>query len=433
MSVKTRFAPSPTGSLHIGGARTALFSWLFARRNGGEFILRIEDTDAGRSDEKFFSEIFDSLRWLGIDWDDSQTLRQSERPDIYREYADKLLASGDAEREEGTALRFKVPRNETVVVDDKLHGKTAFETDNIEDFIILRSNGMPTYNFACAIDDALSGITHVIRGDEHLVNTPKQILILRALGLPVPHFVHLPVILAPDGSKLSKRHGAVSVADFRKRGMLPSALANYIARLGWSCGDEEIFTMAELEEKFDLGGLGTSPSHFDEKKMLWVNGVHIREGKTDVIEPLRREFAGMGLDVSPADAEKAFSLQRERAETVVEMAEKGAFLFRDEVEFDAAAREKFINGETLPALEAVLGAFSVSGGGFDADGVKAALSSVTEETGMKLKQLAQPLRVALTGKTESPGIFEVVATLGRTETVKRVERAVNIAKSGGRQ
>lgn len=469
MSVKTRFAPSPTGSLHIGGARTALFNRLFARRHGGEFIVRIEDTDAGRSDEKFFSEIMDSLRWLGIEWDDDQTLRQSERPDIYREYADELLASGDAFRcwmtpedieeerrfckehgkifrynrewaERGKkdgapfALRFAVPRDgATVAVDDKLRGKTAFETDDIEDFVILRPDGMPTYNFACAIDDALSGITHVIRGDEHLVNTPKQILILRALGLPVPDFVHLPVILAPDGSKLSKRHGAVSVADFRKRGMLPSALANYIARLGWSCGDEEIFTMAELEEKFDLGGLGTSPSHFDEKKMLWVNGVHIREGKTDIIEPLRREFADMGLDVSPADAEKAFSLLKERAETVVEMAEKGAFLFRDEVEFDAAAREKFINGETLPALEAVLGAFSASGGDFDADGVKTALSSVTEETGMKLKQLAQPLRVALTGRTESPGIFEVAAALGGEEAVRRVKRAVNIAKSGGRQ
>lgn len=478
MSVKTRFAPSPTGALHIGGARTALFNWLFARHHKGEFLLRVEDTDAGRSDEKFLAEIKDSLNWLGIDWD-AKPLRQSARLEVYGEYAEKLLREGsafkcylspeDLEREKRLAkergehfrykrewaergakeggrfaVRFAVPQTVSeadraqnpladfsgnIVFTDLLHGNMGFSADDTEDFVIVRSDGMPTYNFASAIDDALSGITHVIRGDEHLVNTPKQILILRALKFPVPAFVHLPVILAPDGSKLSKRHGAVSVSDFRKRGFLASGLANYLARLGWSRGDEEIFTMEELVEKFDIRGLGISPSNFDEKKMLWVNGVHIREEKADVTTPLRRTLSGMGFDVSEADAQKAFPLLKERAETVVEMAEKSVFLFADKLEFEDAAKRKFINGKTLPALEAVLSAFgSAEDSQFDPDGVKAVLNSVAEKTGMKLKQLAQPLRVALTGKAESPGIFEVVSALGKEKTVLRVEKAMGIIK-----
>ncbi len=481
MTVKTRFAPSPTGSLHIGGARTALFNWLFARHHdGGKFVLRIEDTDAERSTEESLSEITGSLKWLGVDWDE-EPLRQSARLDVYKEYAERLLSSGYAfkcymtpedlegekslARESGEHFRYKREWAERgkkdgapfavrfaasqsvsgsarsnnpladfsgeIIFTDLLHGNMGFSPNDIEDFVILRSDGMPTYNFASAIDDALSEITHVIRGDEHLVNTPKQILLLKSLGFSIPAFVHLPVILAPDGSKLSKRHGAVSVDAFRKRGFLPSGLANYIARLGWSCGDEEIFTMDELVEKFDIRGLGISPSNFDEKKMLWVNGVHIREGKGDAATPLRETLLQMGFDVSPEDAEKAFLLLKERAETVVEMAEKSVFLFRDEVEFDDAAKEKFINSETLPALEAVHSALCEPETPFDIDGLKAAFSAITEKTGMKMKQMAQPLRVALTGKTESPGIFEVIAALGEGKTVLRIENAIAIIKSDG--
>lgn len=464
MSVTTRFAPSPTGSLHIGGARTALFNWLFARHHGGGFIIRIEDTDAERSTGESLSEIFDSLKWLGIDWD-GEPLRQSARLEIYGRHAEKLLDGGFAfkcfmtpedlegeknlARERGEhfrykrewaergkksgapfAVRFAVPEADGVAVSDLLHGGVYFSAADIEDFVILRADGMPTYNFASAVDDALSGVTHVIRGDEHLVNTPKQVLILKALGLPVPGFAHIPVTLAPDGSKLSKRHGAVSVSDFRKRGILPSAFANYIARLGWSHGDEEIFTMDEMVEKFDLGGLGTSPANFDEKKMLWVNGVHIRERKCEVAEPLREALSAKGFEVSAEDAEKAFLLFRERAETVVEMAEKSAFLFGDGTEFDKKAKEEFVNAETLPALEAALSAVSGMEGPFEVDGLKSAFSAVTEKTGIKLKRMAQPLRVALTGKTESPGIFEVIAALGKDKTVSRIENAVAAAGSG---
>ncbi|WP_462137236.1 glutamate--tRNA ligase [Candidatus Mycalebacterium sp.] len=476
MSVKTRFAPSPTGSLHIGGARTALFNWLFARHEGGEFILRVEDTDAGRSDEKFLPEIVDSLRWLGIEWD-GEPLRQSARLNIYKEYAEELLASGAAfkcymtpedlevERKSAEesgghfrykrewaergkkdgapfAVRFAVPRIQNrednpladssgeIIFTDLLRGNMGFSTDDIEDFVIMRPDGMPTYNFACAIDDALCEITHVIRGDEHLVNAPKQILLLKALGLAVPAFVHLPVILAPDGSKLSKRHGAVSVTDFRERGFLPSGLANYIARLGWSHGDEEIFTISELIEKFDIRGLGISPSNFDEEKMLWVNGVHIREGKGDAVAPLRETLSNMGLKVSSEDAKKAADLLKERAETINEMAEKSVFLFTDGVEFDSEAKQKFINLETLPALAAVADALSKPDTPFDTDGLKGIFSAITEQTGLKMKQIAQPLRVALTGKTESPGIYETVSALGRDKTLSRIDKAIEVASVG---
>ncbi|QMU55745.1 MAG: glutamate--tRNA ligase [Candidatus Mycalebacterium zealandia] len=476
MSVKTRFAPSPTGSLHVGGARTALFNWLFARHEGGEFILRVEDTDAERSEKKFLSEIIDSLRWLGIEWD-GEPLSQSARLDIYGEYVRKLLETGaafkcymtpedlEAERKSAQAsgghfrykrewaergkkdgapfaVRFAVPRVQNrednpladssgeIIFTDLLRGNMGFSTDEVEDFVIMRPDGMPTYNFACAIDDALCEITHVIRGDEHLVNAPKQILLLKALGLDIPAFVHLPVILAPDGSKLSKRHGVVSVADFRDSGILPSGLANYIARLGWSHGDEEIFTISELIEKFDIRGFGISPSNFDEEKMRWVNGVHIRKDKADVAKPLRKTLSEMGFYVSPEDAKKAVELLKERAETINEMAEKSVFLFAKEVKFDEDAKKKFLNPETLPALEAVFSALSKPGAPFDEDGLKGIFSGITEETGLKMKQIAQPLRVALTGKTESPGIYETVSALGREKTVSRLENAIKIAKAG---
>ncbi len=469
MKVRTRFAPSPTGLLHIGGARTALFSWLFARRNNGEFVLRIEDTDVERSTGESLLEIKESLRWIGIDWDENKTLRQSDRLGIYSEYAKKLLKAGSAfkcymtpedlegekkkakneaghfhykrewaergKRDEAPfALRFAVSQDDSgeVVFTDLLHGNMGFSTSDIEDFVIVRSDGVPTYNFASAIDDALTGITHVIRGDEHLVNTPKQILVLKALGFSIPAFVHLPVILAPDGSKLSKRHGAAaSVSGLRGQGFLPSGVANYIARLGWSCGDEEIFTIPELIKKFDIKGLGTSPSNFDEKKMHWVNAIHIREGKSDVATPLRATLSGLGFDVSAEDAEKAYHLFRERAETVIKMAEKSVFLFRDEVEFDSEAKDKFINGKTLEALQTLHSKFAgMEDRDFNMDGLKAVFSAITEETGIKMKQMAQPLRVALTGKTESPGIIEVAAALGRGKTILRIEKAIAFAKSG---
>ncbi|MGI9558645.1 MAG: glutamate--tRNA ligase [Thermodesulfobacteriota bacterium] len=466
MSVKTRFAPSPTGSLHIGGARTALFNWLYARRNGGDFVLRIEDTDTERSTSESLSEIVDSLKWLGIEWE-TEPLRQSGRLKIYNEFSEKLLTSGaafkcwmtpeDLEREKKSAesagghfrykrewaergkkegapfaVRFAVPQTgaDGINFTDLLRGGMSFPAEDVEDFVIIRSDGMPTYNFASAIDDALTEITHVIRGDEHLVNTPKQILLQKALDFTPPSFVHLPVILAPDGTKLSKRHGAVSVSAFREKGFLPSALANYIARLGWSHGDDEIFTLSELIEKFDIKGLGTSPSNFDEEKMRWVNGVHIRDGKGDAVTPLRDVLKEKGFDVSQKDAEKAYELMKERAETVVEMAEKSLFLFAPP-EFDGDAVEKFINSETADALRAVHAAFSEEGAPFDVDGLKGVFAKITEKTGLEMKQMAQPLRVALTGRTESPGIYEVVVALGREETVLRIEKAIEIAGSGG--
>jgi len=266
--VRVRFAPSPTGYLHVGGARTALFNWLYARHHGGKFILRIEDTDRSRSTDEAIEQILESMRWLGLDWD--EFYRQTDRLEIHRQAAQQLLDKGAAYEHEG-AVWFRIPKTGVTVVEDLLLGRVEFKNSELKDLVILRSDGTPTYNFACVVDDSDMRMTHVIRGDDHLNNTPKQILIYRALGREPPKFAHLPMILGPDKTKLSKRHGAVSVLEYRRRGFLPEALINFFARLGWSHGDQEIFSREELVELFDLPGVGKSAAVFDEQKLLWIN------------------------------------------------------------------------------------------------------------------------------------------------------------------
>ena len=464
MKIVTRFAPSPTGSLHTGSARTAVFNWLFAAGRGGDFVLRIEDTDRARSEKRFEDEIVGSLRWLGLDWT-GDLARQSERLDTYGRLADRLVEEEkafrcyltseelgrkrtEAEKRGETfryrrqwalesqapgkpfSIRFRVPEDATVAVDDMVRGRINFETSEIEDFVILKTDGYPTYNFAAAVDDALMEISHVIRGDDHIINAPRQILVADALGLAKPRLAHVPMILGADGKKLSKRHGAESLAEYRSRGYLPEAAVNYLVRLGWSFGDQEIFSVEELKEKFGPEGLGKSPAVFDPKKFLWTNGVHLRNapvGKTArLVTPfLERE----GLVPKPGGSvEKVVELLRERSETLEDMAQQARFFFTGDFEYEPAAAEKFLGAGSEAILKSLAGELSEITD-FSRENVREGFERVMEREGLGLGKIAQPARVALTGGSKSPGIFEVAEVLGRKEVSVRLARAAAFARS----
>lgn len=458
MKVRTRFAPSPTGYLHIGGARTALFSWLYAKKHGGSFVLRIEDTDVARSTKESIQAILDGMEWLGLTWDEGP-LFQSQRFDEYRRYAKELEDRGlvyrcwctpaelEARREaamkegrpprydgrcrdrkdspEGPyALRFRVPPGVTSFRDE-IKGVISFENSEIEDLIILRSDGTPTYNFCVVVDDATMDITHVIRGDDHINNTPKQILMYRALGHDVPVFAHLPMILGSDKTRLSKRHGATSVMAYRDMGYLPHALVNYLARLGWSHGDQEIFSMEELIEKFSFDAVGKSSGVFNPEKLLWLNQHYIKAARPEELCPLVLPFlAEHGIDASnDARLPEIVKTLQERARTVKEMADSSLFYFTDRVEYDQKAAEKFLVPENGPLFEELKA--SLSGlASFGHDDIERAFNGVLEGRGLKLGKLAQPVRAALTGGTVSPGIFETIAAMGRELTLKRLDEAL---------
>ncbi|MBI5599246.1 MAG: glutamate--tRNA ligase [Deltaproteobacteria bacterium] len=461
MTIRTRFAPSPTGYLHIGGARTALFSYLFARKNQGKFILRIEDTDAVRSSAEAIGAILDGMRWLGLDWDEGPFL-QSERFDAYRAHAQTLLKRGlayccwcspeeldekrkaamekglppkydgrcrtRADRPDGPfAVRFSVPPGATSF-DDMIKGTMAFNHGEIEDLVILRSDNTPTYNLCVVVDDATMDITHVIRGDDHIANTPKQILLYRALGYPVPAFAHLPMILGADKARLSKRHGATSVTAYRDSGYLPHALVNYRARLGWSYGDQEIFTKEELIAKFSLESVGKSPGIFNPEKLLWLNHHYIKESEATELAPLlMAHLNALGVDASnDARVPAIIGTLKERAKTLKEMAEGALFYFRDEITFDEKAARKFLTPEAAGVF-AVLSERLGSIGPFDEKAIEEAFGSVVSEKGVKLGALAQPVRVALTGGTVSPGIFETIAAMGKEKTLKRLAEAIKVS------
>jgi len=452
--VVTRFAPSPTGYLHIGGARTALFNQLFARRHGGRFLLRIEDTDQERSTPEAVKAILDGMTWLGIGWDDGPFF-QMERMDLYRKEAERLLREGkayrcvctkeelDRRREEMKArgekprydgrcrtlppeaaegkphvLRIKTPQDGQTVVHDLLRGDVVFENAELDDLVLVRTDGSPTYNFVVVIDDASMGITHVLRGDDHLNNTPKQILLYEALGQPLPAFGHFPLIHGMEGGKLSKRQDDVSVMAYKEKGFLPEAMVNYLVRLGWGHGDQEIFSAAQMQTLFSLEHVGKSPSKFNLDKLLHINAHYIKTAEAERIAELLVPFlAKRGIDAAPSPwlAEVVRTLQ-ERARTLEEMAGAAEYYFREKP-VDPKAAAKFLTPAVAPVLEEIAREFAALAD-FAAD-MENVLHKVVEHHGGNIK-IHQPIRVALTGGTASPGLFDVMRLLGQEEVVRRL-------------
>jgi glutamyl-tRNA synthetase len=461
MTVRTRFAPSPTGSLHVGGARTAIFNWLFARHAGGQFILRVEDTDRARSTEESIQEITDAMEWLGLDWDEGP-FRQSDRLDIYQKIANELLESGHAykcyvtseELEEkrkeaqskGDVLRYKrewaklneapdkpyvirlqTPDEGTIEVQDSLRGTVTFDAVEVDDFVILKRDGFPTYNFAVVVDDATMNITHVIRGDDHLINTPRQVLIYNALSYDIPKMAHVSMILGADNKRLSKRHGATSVVAYKDKGYLPEAIINFLSRLGWSHGDQEIFTKSELIEKFTLDNVGKSAAVFNEEKLEWLNSWYIKneppEKIAGLVLPLLKE---KGLDVELDEKLVKIVIElSQRAKTLNDIADTIGYFYAEEIEYDEKAANKFLTPEILPVLQDITDRLSQLSD-FNMDEMHKIFDQVMEERELKLGKIAQPVRVALTGGTVSPGIFEVMDILGKDEVLRRLNAAISV-------
>jgi glutamyl-tRNA synthetase len=456
--IVTRFAPSPTGLLHIGGVRTALFSWLQARRLGGKFILRIEDTDRERSTDEAVRVILEGMQWLRLSADEGP-FYQTARFDRYKEVIAELLASGKAYRcyctkeeleqlraeqmarkekprydgrwrertdvREGVepVIRFKNPLSGEVVVEDLVHGRVVFQNTELDDLIIARSDGTPTYNFCVVVDDMDMGVTHVIRGDDHLNNTPRQMNMLEALGAKIPVYAHVPMILGPDGTKLSKRHGAVSVLQYEEDGFLPDALLNYLVRLGWSYGDQEIFTREEMIAAFDISDVNKAASAFNPEKLLWLNQQHLmRSDAAKVVPYLKPHLARLGIEFSDDDyLAKIVIAQRERVKTLKEMALASRYFFGDLVEVDAKARDKHLTPEAL-ALLGELTASLAALPEWTAASLHAAVQALAEGKGLGLGKVAQPLRVAVTGNTISPPIDLTLELLGRQRTLSRLAR-----------
>jgi glutamyl-tRNA synthetase len=429
-----RFAPSPTGYLHVGGARTALFNWLFARHHGGSFILRIEDTDRTRSTDEAIDQIIASLRWLGLHWD--EFYRQTDRFPIHQRYAEELLRRGAAYEADG-AVWFRMPKEGVTVVEDLIAGRVEFQNREFKDLVILRSDGTPTYNFACVVDDTEMGITHVIRGDEHLPNTPKQLHIYRALDLTPPKFAHIPLILGPDRTKLSKRHGAVSVLEYRRKGILPEAMVNFLARLGWSHGDQEIFTREELIAYFDLPAVGKSAAVFDEQKLLWLNREWMRRIPLPKLAELVREFLVLEGVASPEEIAaipegrflRAVELLRDRSRTLVELAQSARFLFPREISVPEDAKDLLkpeLSRAFLKVAEAVETLAEPSPEEFER-----AVREALERLGLPLKNVALPIRVVVSGSRVGPGLFEVLAMAGPKLVAQRLRNAaMELGKKG---
>lgn len=458
MKVVTRFAPSPTGHLHIGGGRTAIFCWLLARHFGGEFRLRIEDTDTERSKQEYTDSILASMKWLGLDWDGDLTY-QSQRKDVYNKYVDKLLETGhayycdcsveevEAMREvarakgekpryngkcrerglgyaEGRVVRLKVPAEGRVVFDDMVKGPIAVDVNELDDMVLRRADGMPTYNMAVVVDDYEMGVTHVVRGDDHVSNTPKQILIYQALGLTVPTFGHVPMILGPDKQKLSKRHGARAVVEYQQDGLLPEALVNYLVRLGWSHGDQEIFSLQELVKLFDGKNLNSSAAAFDPDKLQWLNGYYLKHTPLDKAVELTRPFIEKsGLSLDGKNVEAAISLYIERASNLNDLAEQ-VKPYLQNIE-DVVFEEKAINALDGQGKEQIGNVLAlVRDTEFTAENLEHVIHDYVETSGVKFKLVGTPLRSALIGLAGGPSIHLIMFALGKAETIKRLERAL---------
>lgn len=429
--IRVRFAPSPTGFLHIGGVRTALFNYLFSRNQQGSFLLRIEDTDRERSRPEFEQEILSSLKWLGLDWDES-VIRQSERLSRYQELAQALVSRGLAYEETSEnkrALRFKIPPRKTVF-HDLVHGEVAFDTALFEDLVILKSDGFPTYHWACVVDDHEMGITHVIRGDDHLSNTPRQILLFEAMGWKAPKYVHLPLILGDDGTPLSKRHGAVSLSSFRERGFIPEGILNYLAFLGWGTeGNQEIYSLNELAEKFSLKRINKANAKFNFEKLEWLNAQHIKGLEEDDYVLRVTQFYEKESKRFPPEKWREFVLlYRSRIKTLQDLRTQAGYFFCEEVSYDPPLREDYLQNKPLKRhLEAWIervGELSTN----DFENT-ALLEKFTREAaagwGIEARDLIHPLRFAVTGKTVSPGLFELMGVLGKEICLSRVKGFLN--------
>ncbi|MGZ8465236.1 MAG: glutamate--tRNA ligase [Candidatus Binatia bacterium] len=468
--VRTRFAPSPTGYLHIGGARTALFNYLFARHHGGKFILRIEDTDRERSTPEAIRVILDAMKWLELDYDEGP-FYQTERYPLYRQKVQELLAMGkaypctcsaaalDAKRQaamkekrkpsyDGTCrpaegviaalptgtpytIRFRTPREGTTVVKDLIKGDVAFENRELDDLIIARTDGAPTYNFCVVVDDIDMAISHIIRGDDHLSNTPRQIHFYQALGSPLPQFAHLPLILGTDKARLSKRHGATSVTAYRDMGYFAEAVVNYLVRLAWSHGDQEIFTRQELLEMFSLEHVGKAAGVFNPEKFLWVNFHYLKSKPlSQLAEEVVPYIQAKGYPVLQDRQwlEKMIATLRERARTLVELVEMARYYLDDQIVYDEKAAAKFLTAAAADSMSSLAGKLAALDQFTEAN-IEQAFTSTLEEHSLKMGELAQPVRVALTGSTVSPGIHAVIAVLGKDRSVARLKHAVERAKA----
>ena len=468
--IRTRFAPSPTGYLHIGGARTALFSYLYARRHGGDFILRIEDTDLERSTPESVNAILEGMAWLNLEYDEGP-FYQTQRFDRYKEVIQQLLDSGHAyycymPREELDALReaqmargekprydgrwrpepgkvlpeppagvkpvvrFRNPLDGEVVIEDMVRGRVVIRNEELDDLIIARSDGTPTYNLTVVVDDYDMGITHVIRGDDHLNNTPRQINIFRAMGAEPPVYGHLPMILGPDGAKLSKRHGAVSVMQYHEEGYLPDALLNYLVRLGWSNGDQEIFSREEMMRLFDVADVNPSASAINPDKLLWLNQHYLKTSDPSyVARYLGWHLGNLGVDPSAGPAlEDVVVALRERARTLVEMAQQAACYFRDEIGYDEDAAARHLTEAAAPILRAVVEALE-GVNDWRVPVLEALIKDLVKAQGIKFPMLAQPMRVALTGSTASPSIDTTLALVGRERSLVRLQKAITFIET----
>jgi glutamyl-tRNA synthetase len=461
MSVRTRFAPSPTGYLHIGGVRTALFNWLYARHCGGTFVLRIEDTDKERSTNESVQAILEGMAWMGLDYDEGP-IYQSDRLERYKEVIDQLLDAGqayrcyctreelDKVREEQRAqgikprynrhcrdqhnperpdmesvIRFKNPLEGSVQFDDAIRGQIVISNEELDDLVIARANGTPTYNFTVVVDDIDMGITHVIRGDDHVNNTPRQINIFKVLGAALPIFVHVPMIVGGDGQRLSKRHGAVSVLQYRGEGFLPEAMLNYLVRLGWSSGDQEIFSLDEMISSFDIQDVNRAASAFDVDKLKWLNQHYIKASdSTQLVSLLSDRLKDRGIDVSSGPpVDDVVSALRERAQTLDEMADKSEYFFSEFEDYDTKAAQKHLRPVARDMLADVRSRLSVVEP-WSAELIHAQVMATVEEYDAKLGKLAQPLRVAVSGTAATPPIDETLLLVGKARTVDRIDRAL---------
>ncbi len=462
----TRFPPSPSGYLHVGNARTAIFNWLYARHMKGHFVLRIEDTDKARSTKESVEAIFEALEWLGVDWDEGPYF-QSERSEIYQQHIQQLLDAGRAyyctctpealeamrkkgmaaggkpkydgtcrekglTRTENAVVRFKAPLTGTTVLEDVVKGNIVFQNTELDDFIIARSDGSPTYNFAVVVDDITMGINTIIRGDDHVMNTPKQMLLYNALESPLPIFAHVPMVLGPDRTRLSKRHGAMSVTAYRDMGFLPDAFINYLVRLGWSYGDQEFFTRQELIEKFALESIGRSAGIFDPEKLLAFNADHIKVAQPEtLVKPLAPFLKILGHDIQPGPfIENVIKTLNIRSKTLKNMAEDALFYFAEDVSYDEKAAKKFLKPAALEPIQLLIAELE-SLDHFGEAKLEQAFKCVMEKTGLKLGKIAQPVRVALTGRTASPGIFEIIEIIDKDKVISRLKRVTRFIKDKG--
>ncbi|WP_178862416.1 glutamate--tRNA ligase [Thiomicrorhabdus cannonii] len=466
--IRTRFAPSPTGYLHIGGVRTALFSWLYAKKLGGEFILRIEDTDLERSTEESVNAILEGMSWLELDYDQGP-FYQTHRFERYKEVIDQLLANGhayycyatpeelDEMREaqkaagekprydgrfrnfDGTppagvqpVIRFKNPTDGEVVIEDMVKGRVVIANKELDDLVIARSDGTPTYNLTVVVDDWDMGVTHVIRGDDHLNNTPRQINLYKAMGAPLPKFAHIPMVLGEDGSRLSKRHGAVSVLQYKEQGFLPEALLNYLVRLGWSHGDQEIFSIDEMIEHFDLNNVNSAPSTFNAGKLLWINEQHFKVAKKEHLSRHLAPFmAELGCDLSQGpDLANVAHLLRDRAKTFMEMAQAAVYFYQDFESFEEGAAKKHLRLVAAEPLQLLLNKLEAVQE-WQAEPIHAAINAAAEELGVGMGKVGMPLRVAITGGGQSPAIDATAELIGKPRCIARLQMALTYIAARG--